>query len=195
MSTVSPSPPVEVPLEPVGATTFRLGERYEVIDGKIVEKLYLGVFETWIASALSGYFHETDELRRKGRLLRESLFILGAAGTLKRRPDLAFVSYERWPRNRPVPKADAWDVIPDLAIEVISPSNGASEVLIKINHYFQAGVRAVWVVYPNEEMVYLYRSPTDVTVLTRSGTLEAQDVLPGFRLPLDRLFENPAPGE
>ena len=101
------------------------------------------------------------------------MFLLDPVEQLERRPDLAFVSYERWARNRPVPRTPAWDVIPDLVIEVISPSNSASGVLIKVGEYFRHGVREVWVVYPLEEQVYLYRSPTSVRVLTRSDLLES----------------------
>ena len=110
------------------------------------------------------------------------MFLLDAARKLERRPDLAFVSYERWARNRPVPRTPAWDVIPDLVIEVISPSNSASGVLVKVGEYFRHGVREVWVVYPLEEQVYVYRSPTSVRVLTRSDLLESTGYPP--RLPV-----------
>ena len=108
------------------------------------------------------------------------MFLLDAVRKLERRPDLAFVSYERWARNRPVPRTPAWDVIPDLVIEVISPSNSASGVLVKVGEYFRHGVREVWVVYPLEEQVYVYRSPTSVRVLTRSDLLESTGYPPGL---------------
>jgi Uma2 family endonuclease len=168
---------------------FEPSRRYEVRDGKVVEKPAIGIFETWIASVLFGWLLRSIGIKDHGRIVSEGLFLLDPDGKLKRRPDLAFVSYDRWARNRPVPRTEAWDVIPDLAIEVISPTNGASEVISKLGDYFRHGVRAVWVVYPIEEIVYVYGSPTDVTVLTRSGTLEAPAILPGFQLPLENLFD------
>jgi Uma2 family endonuclease len=117
------------------------------------------------------------------------LFILNVGLGLRRRPDVAFVSYQRWPRNRRVPRAEAWDVVPDLAVEVVSPSNTAEEILAKIREYFQASCLRLWVVYPAEEMVYVYQSPTQLRVLTRNDNLEGEDFLPGFRLPLAELFE------
>jgi Uma2 family endonuclease len=85
-------------------------------------------------------------------------------------------------------------VVPDLAIEVISPTNTAADVLVKVRDYFRAGVRRVWVIYPVEGEVYAYESPTVIRVLQRGDELDGEDVLPGFRLPLATLFEDePAP--
>jgi Uma2 family endonuclease len=169
--------------------------RYEVIDGQIVEKPPMGVFEIWIASELFGWLQRTDGIKDHGRGVSEMIFLLDASKDLKRRPDLAFVSHDRWAKNRPVPRTSAWDVIPDLAIEVISPTNGASEVIAKVSDYFRYGAREVWVVYPLEEQVYVYRSPTSIRVLTRSDRLESPDILPGFQLPLESLFEPESPAE
>ena len=89
----------------------------------------------------------------------------------------------------------AWDVIPDLAVEIISPTDLSSEALVKVGEYFRAGTKAVWVVYPIEEQVYVYDSPKSVKILSRSDTLEASAVLPGFVLPLDSLLEPADPAE
>jgi Uma2 family endonuclease len=111
---------------------------------------------------------------------------------LQRRPDVAFVSAERWPIGRRIPDDAAWDVVPDLAIEVVSPTNTAAEVLARVREYFQAGVRRVWVVYPNERLIYTYQSPTSVRVLQAGDDLDGDPLLPGFRLPLTTLFEDQA---
>src|SRR5262249_22456182 len=116
------------------------------------------------------------------------MFLLAVVGT-KRRPNVAYVSYERWPRERQVPHGEAWEVVPNLAVEVVSPSNSAVEVLAKIREYFQAGVQRVWGIYPTEELVYVYDSPTHNRILARDGQLDGEDVLPGFRLPVAALFE------
>jgi Uma2 family endonuclease len=182
----SPAIP-EVSREPEG--------RYEVVCGKIVEKPPIGVFETWIASELFGWLKIAEGLRDHGRSVSEMIFMLDAAVDLKRRPDLAFVTYERWAKNRPVPRTSVWDVIPDLAIEVISPTNGARDVIVKVGEYFRHGVKKVWIVYPLEEQVYVYHSPTSIRVLTRSDRLESPEILPGFQLPLEQLFESESPAE
>jgi Uma2 family endonuclease len=178
-----------LPLEQKAESLVNGDSLYEVVHGQCVELPPMGVYETNLASeivVLLGTYGKTTGL---GRAVCEMLFILNAGLGLKRRPDVAFVSYERWPRNRRVPRAEAWDVVPDLAVEVVSPSNTAEEILAKIREYFQAGCLRVWVVYSVEEQVYVYQSPTQPRVLTRKDDLEGEDFLPGFRLPLADLFE------
>ncbi len=189
MSTVSLEATTGPAGEPTAATTLEPEGHYEVVRGIVVEKPAMGAFETWIASDLFGWLRQSAEVRGLGRVVSEMLFCLDAAADLQRRPDLAFVSYQRWPRGRAVPRTAAWDVVPDLAIEVISPTNLASAVLAKVAEYFEHGVRCVWVVYPIEEQVYVYDSVTSVRILTRSDRLAVPSILPQFELPLESLFE------
>jgi Uma2 family endonuclease len=163
---------------------------YEVVDGKRVELPPMGVHETHLASDLFIALGPFIKSRQLGRAECEMVFVLDAETGLQRRPDLAFVSYERWPRAHPVPRTAAWQVVPNLAIEVVSPSNTMEEVLRKVREYLRAGVQRVWVVLPVEEQVYVYSSPTSIRVLERSGELDGEDVLPQFRLPLSELFEH-----
>jgi Uma2 family endonuclease len=118
------------------------------------------------------------------------LFRLPVVVSRNRRPDVAFVTYERWPKNRLIPSTDnAWEVTPDLAIEVASPNDLADDIMQKITEYFQAGVRLVWIVYPLQRLVYVHESPSQVHVLTYTDELDGGSVLPGFRLPLVNLFQ------
>ncbi len=161
---------------------------YEVIDGKIVECPPMGAFEVDVASILFGYLVHFTHAQKLGRVEAEMLFHLEAVGR-KRRPDLAFVSYGRWPRKKRVPRAEAWDVVPELPIEVVSASNTAEEILTKVREYFRAGCKRVWVVYPTEQQIYVYQSPTQARILTSADELDGEDILPGFRLPVASLFE------
>jgi Uma2 family endonuclease len=163
---------------------------YEVVDGKIVELAPMGANEVWLASELVFYLMSFARQHRLGRAVPEMLFDLAPAVPHKRRPDAAFVSYERWPQQRIVPRADAWDVVPNLAVEVVSPSNSGNEIIGKVAEYFQAGVECVWVIYPLQEQVYVYTSPTQVRILTRADELDGAPVLPQFRLPVAALFED-----
>ena len=86
-------------------------------------------------------------------------------------------------------RARSWAVIPDLAIEIISLTNSADEVADKLEEYFKAGVRQVWVVYPRHSKVYDYSSTTAVRVLAPGDELDGGDVLPGFRLSVTDLFD------
>ncbi len=111
-----------------------------------------------------------------------------------RRPDLAYVSLARWPADRAMPlKENAWDVVPDFAVEVMSPHDLAEESVRKIGEYFQAGVQLVWIVYPEQREVYVYESPAKIRVLTTADTLDGGTVLPELQLRADSLFDPVAP--
>ena len=164
---------------------------YEVVDGQIVEKT-LGAFEADIATLLTGFLVPFVRTHRLGRVMTEAVFRIDRDAGLQRRPDVAFVSDERWPWNRRAPKGSPWDMVPDLAIEVVSPSNKANEVVRKLREYFRAGVRQVWVVYPETSQVYIYDAPDQIRVLGRDKELDGGALLPGFRLAVATLFEDEA---
>jgi len=162
---------------------------YEVIDGRRVEIAPMGVHESWIASLLMHIMQKYADSSQLGRAVVEALFDLGLPAG-QRRPDVAYVSSERWPYNRPPPRTQAaWQVVPNLAIELVSPSNTADEIVAKLHDYFLAGVQLVWVIYPDPGEVYVYESPQKVSILTRADVLEGGQVLPGFRLQLSDLLE------
>lgn len=169
------------------------GKFYEVVGGLVVEPPEMGVIETLFATLLSDalavFFAQSGRI---GRTAAETLFSLFPEAGPQRRPDLAFVSYERWPRDRPVTRSSAWQVVPDLAVEVVSPNDLAVEVLAKLDDYFRAGVRQVWVAYPRHGRFFVLTGTKSVTVLDASDTLDGGDVLPGFRLRLSELFEETA---
>ena len=163
-------------------------ERYEVVNGVRVEREPMGAFETVLASWLCYLLNSFAVGGKLDLAVSEVLFVLHAQRNLRRRPDVAFVSYARWP-TAVVAREPAWNVVPDLAIEVVSPSNLAEEIDRKITDYFQAGVRLVWVFYPDSGRVYVYQSPTQVSIVERTDTLDGGEVLPGLQLPMVQLYE------
>jgi Putative restriction endonuclease len=116
-------------------------ERYEVVNGVRVEREPMGAFETVLASWLCYVVNSFAAGNKLGLAVNEVLFVLNAARTLNRRPDVAFVSYARWPTSV-VAREAAWNVVPDLAIEIVSPTNLAEEIDRKITDYFQSGMAA-----------------------------------------------------
>jgi Uma2 family endonuclease len=100
--------------------------------------------------------------------------------------DAAFISHERLATIEDLDKFAPF--APDLAVEVMSPSNTAREMEKKVALYFAAGARAVWVFDPKKRTTAFYTSPTDVRVLNEQDVLDGGDVLPGFRLELSKLF-------
>jgi Uma2 family endonuclease len=162
---------------------------YEVVDGKLVEKI-VGASALEIAGILDQHLGMFARTHRLGRALIEFVFRIDQAKDLQRRPDISFVSHARWPFHRRVPNVAVWDMVPDLAIEIVSPSNTADQVQAKIHDYFAAGVTRVWVVYPRQQEVYVYASPTQIQVLQLGQDLDGGELIPGFRLPLAALFED-----
>lgn len=164
---------------------------YEIIDGERKELPPMGAYEISIATLLHDRVSPYARAHKLGRSFPEMLFDLYPL-VRQRRPDLAFVSHERWPANVPVPRTNAWKVIPDLVVEVVSPYDLMLDVLQKMREYFEVGVRLVWLVIPTERMVYVYRSPTAISVVSLNDSLDGADVLPGFQMPLKDLFEDAA---
>ena len=167
---------------------FEQAERFEVIDGEHAEREPMGAFETVLASWLCHLLNEFAVARKLGLAVTEVLFTLDAARDLKRRPDVAFVAYARWPEPT-IAREPAWHVAPDLAVEIVSPTNLAEEIDGKVTDYFQSGVRLVWVIYPHSARIYVYQSPTHVQVLQRADRLDGGGVLPGFEMTVERLYE------
>jgi Uma2 family endonuclease len=168
-------------------------DRYEVIDGQRVGLPPMAIYSSWLASLLDQYLGPFARTHNLGRTVCEGLFHLPEPINRDRRPDLAFVSYVRWAKTRSVPLTDnAWDVVPNLTTEIVSPTDDVNGLIEKVHEYFRAGVELVWVVYPLQREIYVYQSSTQITVLTAADKLDGGTVVPGFRLPLVEFFGEPA---
>ena len=101
------------------------------------------------------------------------------------KPDVAFLSTAHLPDD----SSQACPVPPDLAIEVVSPSDAFRRVIEKAFAYIEAGTQIVWVIEPGSKTVTVYRSETDIKLLTREDTLDGEDVVEGFSCQVAQLFE------
>ncbi len=107
-------------------------------------------------------------------------------GENKRIPDVSFVLAKKIPlTGEPL---DIWNFAPDLAVEVISPSEIHNKVERKIREYFDAGVTQVWKIVPEFKTLTIYFSPTETKILTENDELTCAEILPNFRLPLNEIF-------
>lgn len=164
---------------------------YEVVGNEVRELPPMGARQTQLAFNLARNVGNHAWNTERGLVQTEMLFLIDRARNLQRRPDVSFVSYGRWPKGKPVPEKPAWEVVPELAVEVVSESNGANEIVEKIEDYFACGVLRVWVVYPLFAKVYDYAAPNLVQILTRADRLSGGDILPGFELVLADILEEP----
>jgi Uma2 family endonuclease len=103
-----------------------------------------------------------------------------------RAPDLAFVRQERIPASG-IPKS-FWPGAPDLAVEIVSPSDTHDEVEEKVKEWLDAGTSVVWVVSPKRRAVTVHRSTKEVVTLTEKDELEGGTLLPGFRCRVSEIF-------
>jgi Uma2 family endonuclease len=115
----------------------------------------------------------------------ETGFFIAREPDTVRAPDVAFLRAERVPVE---PERGFFPGAPDLAVEVLSPSDRASEVLAKVQDWLGAGTRIVWVVDPATHTVTVYRAPNQAEVLAHSDTLTGDDLLPDFQLPVAEIF-------
>jgi Uma2 family endonuclease len=164
---------------------------YEVVHGVRVELPNLSRYAVRVASELIFHLATHAKAYALGEVISEGLFHLPLPEDLDhfRRPDIAYVSRERWPAERPDdPDVSAWDCPPDLAIEVVSPSDRADELMTKTLDYFHAGVRQVWLVWPRQALIHAYEGPKTVRVYSGDDVLEGAEVLPGFRLVASSIF-------
>lgn len=93
----------------------------------------MAVYSVWIASLIHEHLAVFARTQGVGRALSEALFHLPSPVSRDRRPDVAFVSYQRWAKNRSVPRTgNAWNVVPNLNVEVVSPTDSAEELQEKV---------------------------------------------------------------
>ena len=158
-------------------------ESYEYVKGELIPMSMPTMEHGGISSNIVTLLNIYVRQHQLGRVYTaETTFQVGASG---RKPDTAFVSQARIPENT----RQASPVPPDLAIEVVSPSDAFYEVQGKAFEYLDAGTKMVWVVDPVSKTVTVYRSRDDIKTVTRNQTLTGEDVVEGFSCSVAEIFE------
>ncbi|RKU05781.1 hypothetical protein C6501_19465 [Candidatus Poribacteria bacterium] len=158
-------------------------EGYEYVKGELVPMAAAAIVHGEVSSnvhLLLGLYVRENKLGR--------LYIAETTFQLRDRvvkPDVAFVSTGRLSEE----KLKGFSVAPDLAIEIVSPTDKHYDVTEKALAYLKAGTRLVWVIEPVMKTVMVYRSETDSTLLNYEDTLTGEDVIEGFSCPVAELFE------
>ena len=157
----------------------------ELIDGVLVDKT-VGFNESRMTCYLVGLLSQYVVSNNLG-------VVTGVDGPMQimpdhvRIPDGAFTSWDRFPERMrtidPVP-----ELVPDLAVEVLSPANTQDEMCLKRQDYFAAGVLLVWEIDIQKRTVDVYSPDGSVVTLTSAETLDGGEALPGFSLPLATYF-------
>ncbi|MGH9834569.1 MAG: Uma2 family endonuclease [Blastocatellia bacterium] len=168
--------PAEIVLDPE--------KSYEIVNGQPEEKEMPGARHAVIGGRLVvrlGGFVESHNL---GVVCTEANFKIGEN---ERIPDVSFVAAARIPAEE-IPES-IWPVPPDLAIEIISPSDLHDKVSEKVLEYLEAGVRQVWLISSKLRSITIFRSPTEIQVFTGDSELASEDLLPGFCCSLKEIFQ------
>ena len=163
------------------------GRRYELIRGELIELSPAGFDHEYIALNVGSILREFVKPRRLGLAVTEPGFIIASNPDTVRAPDAAFVAAHRLPEGRR--PTGYLRMAPDIAVEVVSPSDREREVRDKALDWLAAGSRLVWVLYPSTRSVTVYRSETDVTTVDSDQILDGAPVLDGFSVYVTELFE------
>ncbi len=111
-------------------------------------------------------------------------FILRRDPPTVRGPDVAYLR-----EDRGYGEPTGWyEGAPDLAVEVISPSNAAMEIQQKVGEYFDAGARQVWVVYPRTRTVVVHPSASEARLLREGDRIDGGEAFPGLSVPVLDVF-------
>ena len=165
------------------------GHRFELIDGQLVER-EMSIETSAIAYDLNGRLHAMIRSGRLGRGFQSDggleIFPWKGDGHDVRFADGGFVAAARMPGGG---FGDGYlKVAPDLVFEVVSPNDIATEVETKVADYLRAGVKLVWVLYPETRTVRVDRADGTSERLFGDAVLLGDDVVPGFSVPIRELF-------
>lgn len=163
------------------------GLRHELVAGLVVSEPPASFRHGGVAAEIFRRLIEFVRPRKLGLVVStETGFLLARNPDTVRAPDVAFVSegkIERAGRFR-----GFFPGSPDLAVEVLSPSEQPADVHAKVGDYLAAGTRQVWVVDAARRQVRVHRSLLWPAILGETDVLEGDEVLPGFRVRIAELF-------
>ncbi|MEG4484673.1 Uma2 family endonuclease [Microcoleus sp. D2_18a_B4] len=166
----------------------RDGHRYEIVNGELIDMGNSGAKHGYICSILmillGGYVH----IQKLGAMFDSSTAFKRKSGN-KRSPDVSFMAKERLQGLDDLPDGFL-EGAPDLAVEILSPGNTVAEIHDKLVEYFENGARLVWVIHPQEKYVLVYGSSQEPDRLLKSvNSLDGEEIVPGFTLPIAELFQ------
>lgn len=165
-------------------------QRCELIEGRIVSVSPADIEHGDISNEVAYLLNVAVRKGRHGKVfIAEAGFFVSRDPDTVCVPDVAFVTHERL-AEAGVTKG-FFPGAPDLAVEVVSPSDTAPGVHKKARMWIEAGCRAVWLVWPDDRSVTFYRSLDDVKILTGDAVLDGADVIPGFSHPIAQFFGDP----
>ena len=153
----------------------------ELVRGVLIVREPPGLRHGRVALNLGRRLGDHTDASGLGRVYVESGFKLASNPDTVRGPDVAFISRSRVPHPEPVGYPD---LAPDLAVEILSPTDRPGEVLGKVADLLAAGTRMIWVIDPDRRLARVYRADGTEDIITAEQALDGETVVPGFTCPL-----------
>lgn len=167
-------------------------DSYELVDGLLVERK-MGTWSSYVTGRIFSLLFNYNEANPAGHVFPEgtSYQCFPNMPGKVRRADVSFIRFGRL-AGESIPIGHIL-IAPDLAVEVISPTDTVDDVDEKIAEYFQAGVGLVWVIHPVSRTVEVQQPAVRGLILRANDELNCEELLPGFRAPVSSLFEVKTP--
>jgi Uma2 family endonuclease len=162
----------------------RNGEKHEVSEGELLTMPPAKLLHTLIAQRLQELLQAHLTKQRKARALMEAGYVLSRDPLTIRQPDVSILSNDRIRATTP---DDYCEGAPELAIEVVSPSDAAEDLELKARQYLLSGGKEVWIIYPKTRTVHMLRTGS-VQIFGENDMLESPELLPGFSVNVADLF-------
>jgi len=156
------------------------GFKYEWNNGEIIQLRGMDIKQLFIFEVINDIFNK-KEFWKKGTLVAEQNIILNDVQL--RRPDIAYFTKLQVQHGR-----NGGTQIPEFIIEVISTNDKPYQIEKKITEYFKAGVKVIWNIYPEPELVYVFTSRKQVQICMEDDICSATTVLPEFEVKVSEIF-------
>jgi Uma2 family endonuclease len=191
-SLLAESPPASATVEFTPEDLLRMpgGDRYELVDGKLVER-HMGQVSSWVGGEVLIVLGNFVREHKLGWVFPSdcSYQCYPNSPNKVRRPDVSFLRREK------LPNGQFFDghvrVAPDLVVEVLSPWDIMESVETKIAEYQSAGVRSVWVISPKARTCTIHRPNGQSLRLRENDLITEPDLLPGFSCRVGDLLPPP----
>jgi Uma2 family endonuclease len=174
--------------EPEDLLTMPDGDRFELVDGQLVERK-MSKWSSYVAGSTFHRLRNHSDAHRLGWVYPEGTSYQCFPDDPKRvrRPDVSFIRLDRMSSEEAMSEGHV-RIVPDLAVEVISPNDLAYDIDEKVDEYETAGVKLIWIVNPQMRTVRVHRADGTVRLLREKDELDGEQVFPGFRCRVGELF-------
>jgi Uma2 family endonuclease len=159
------------------------GIKYEWNNGVVEADEKIRTDEIYIFRNITKAFQIQNNSKNPGYFISEVNLFLKDLNKI-RRPDIAFFNEDEIKKS----KSDKY-MIPRFIIEIVSDSNSANEIELKVREYFSNGVQVVWCIYPNLKVVKVYKSIREVAICLENDECDAVPVIPNFKISVNEIFE------